>query len=237
MESLQLHVHTLNLTQHPQSFVLLDLARVCLGDPARDAWIWSDCVIMHGFSSVLKMVSGVDGSLGPGSRECLNLVIAVIQPHDLFHSLDVLVQLLAESVVDRTDLDSLSLENDGLLLLAHDDVRLVLGIPVNDEQVEHHAEEAVDNFSHSIYVHQNSVGLVVVNRVLVVRLLLLLQHAVEITIKHLSHRTGSVEIGAVSFEAMDRIRQPDVALPLQQVSIAQRLKKCKYDFNELEAVN
>ena len=110
-------------------------------------------------------------------------------------------------------------------------------IPVDNEQVETHAEQAVNDFEDVEHFLDGVVVSEVVDGVLVlVALAVVLEHAVEVA--PVDHGHGSVPVGvpAVSVEFVHRILQPRVALLLQGCLIHENVEEHLQDLHQLESI-
>lgn len=116
-------------------------------------------------------------------------------------------------------------------LLTHNYVLgCVLLIPVNDEEVQAHAEEAVNDLNAiEHFLYSVVVGKVVDEVLVLVALAVVFENAVKIAPVNHCHRTVSVSVATVAVEPVNRILQPIVALLFQRGLIHKyMIKHCTY---------
>jgi hypothetical protein len=84
--------------------------------------------------------------------------------------------------------------------------------PVDDKQEESHAKQAIDDFNHKHDVDQHFIPFIVVDGVLCFFLFFVFQNPLESAIKDHGQRSTSLNVGAISLQSMNRVRQPSLAL-------------------------
>lgn len=120
-------------------------------------------------------------------------------------------------------------------LLAHDYLlRRVLLIPINNEQVQAHAEEAVDDFEAVEYFLDRVIIREVVDQVLIlVAFAVVFEYAVEVAPVDHCHRSVAIRVATVTVEAVRRRLEPIVTLLLERGLIHEYVIKHGANVEEL----
>jgi len=202
MKILELAINTSYLFPEPVALVFFYFASVRLLDQEGNGRFGPDGIVVHR-PLVLPQFAVVDFQLWLFSDR--RMLYAVIQSIPAcFLLLVVLPQFLLGNVVgNQSQAFVLVVELVQVqlwLLPTQDDFWFVLRAPVDQDEVESHAHDAVDDLNYYHDVRQNLVRLVVVNGVLIVQLVFVLVNPVEVAVKDLSHGSGSVDVRTVPVE-------------------------------------
>lgn len=102
-----------------------------------------------------------------------------------------------------------------LIIFAEYDVVFALLVPVDDDEEEDHAQQAVNDLTNSQRVSQHLIELVVVDGVRGDFLVLILEYSLETAVENHGERSMGVDIRTVPLEVVEGVGQPHSTLVLQ----------------------